>query len=86
MEICGGMLGTMCVFAYALLSTRTGAGPVVMGVAVGVVGIVLYAMSISRTLERNSGKRIPMGAPLLCLRARWTCLPESVCRCLQRAP
>ncbi|NMD63485.1 UNVERIFIED_ORG: hypothetical protein FNL38_103273 [Nocardia globerula] len=58
------MLGTMCVFAYALLSTRTGAGPVVMGVAVGVVGIVLYAMSISRTLRENSGKRIPMwGAP-----------------------
>lgn len=58
------MLGTMCAFAYALLSTGTGVGPVVMGVAVSVVGIVLYAMSISRTLRENAGKRIPMwGAP-----------------------
>ncbi|WP_415394837.1 hypothetical protein ACMTN4_27160 [Rhodococcus globerulus] len=58
------MLGTMCAFAYALLSTGTGAGPVVMGVAVSVVGVVLYAMSISRTLRENAGKRIPMwGAP-----------------------
>ena len=58
------LLGTMCVFAYALLSTRTGPGPVAAGVAVGIVGVGLYAMSVVRTLRENSGKRIPMwGAP-----------------------
>ncbi|MFE4499422.1 hypothetical protein ACFRFQ_06135 [Rhodococcus sp. NPDC056743] len=54
------MLGTMCVFAYALLSTRTGTGPVAAGVAVGIVGVGLYAMSVVRTLRENSGKRIPL--------------------------
>lgn len=54
------MLGTMCVFAYALLSTRTGPGSVAAGVAVGIVGVGLYAMSVVRTLRENSGKRIPL--------------------------
>ena len=47
------------VFMFAALTTRTGIGLVVLGLAIFVVGASTYAMSERRMLRENSGVRVP---------------------------
>ncbi|MFD9679407.1 hypothetical protein ACFWAD_05995 [Rhodococcus sp. NPDC059969] len=57
-------MGATCFVAYAMLSTRSGAGSIAIGVAMAVVGVALYFASVGRTLRENSGRRVPvLGTP-----------------------
>ncbi|MFE5641947.1 hypothetical protein [Rhodococcus sp. NPDC056516] len=57
-------LGTMGVFAYALMSTRTGVVEVALGAMIAIAGAALYFISVMRTIRENSGRRVPvLGTP-----------------------
>ncbi|MBP2525402.1 MULTISPECIES: hypothetical protein [unclassified Rhodococcus (in: high G+C Gram-positive bacteria)] len=57
-------LGTVGVFAYALMSARTGVVEVALGAAIAIAGAALYCMSVMRTIRENSCSRVPLlGTP-----------------------
>ncbi|YCN57718.1 hypothetical protein AB9M10_10160 [Rhodococcus erythropolis] len=57
-------LATVGVFAYALMSTRTGVVEVALGAVIAIAGAALYCMSVMRTIRENSGSRVPLlGTP-----------------------
>ncbi|MGW6656328.1 hypothetical protein [Rhodococcus sp. NPDC055024] len=54
----------MSVFMFAALTTRTGVGLAVLGLAIFAVGASTYAMSERRMLRENAGIRLPyFGGP-----------------------
>lgn len=57
-------LGTVGVFAYALMSTRTGVVEVALGAVIAIAGVALYFISVMRTIRENSDSRVPLlGTP-----------------------
>ncbi|NHP16483.1 hypothetical protein G8767_23275 [Rhodococcus sp. IC4_135] len=57
-------LGTVGVFAYALMSTRTGVVEVALGGVIAIAGAALYFISVMRTIRENSDSRVPLlGTP-----------------------
>jgi len=69
------------VFMFAALTTRTGIGLVVLGLAIFVVGATTYAMSERRMLRENSGVRVPYfaGPPVYSRQQGCPCLRVELC-------